>query len=61
MVVERCYRKYCCENIHPTQKFISMNLLQMSCVVTKASEVKEAVRGQKQPSEAKKGKKELIY
>ena len=34
MVVERCNRRFGCETIHPTQKFISMNLLQMSCVIT---------------------------
>ena len=33
MVVERCYRRFGCETIHPTQKFTSMNLLQMSCVI----------------------------
>ena len=40
------------QTIHPTQKFASMNLLQMPCVITWAwsfltSEVVEAVRGQK--------------
>ena len=52
MVVECCYRRFGCETIHPTQKYISMNLLQMSCVITWAwsfltPEVVEAVRGQK--------------
>ena len=52
MVVERCYRQLGRETIHPTQNFISMNLLQMSCVITwtslfLTSEVVEAVRGQK--------------
>ena len=51
-VVERCNRRFGCETIHPTQNFISMNLLQMSCVITWAwafltSKVVEAVRGQK--------------
>jgi hypothetical protein len=45
-------RRFGCETIHPTENFISMNLLQMSCVITYAwsfltSEVVEAVRGQK--------------
>ena len=45
-------RQFCCQTIHPTQKFTSMNLLQMSCVITWAwsfliSEFVEAVRGQK--------------
>ena len=31
-----CYRRFGCETIHPTQKFTSMNLLQMSCVITQA-------------------------
>ena len=52
MEVERWNRQFGCETIHPTQKFISMNLFQMSCVITWAwsfltSEVVEAVRGQK--------------
>ena len=34
MVVERCNRRFGCETIHPTKKFTSMNLLQMSCVIT---------------------------
>ena len=34
MVVERCNRWFGCETIHPTQKFNSMNLLQMPCVIT---------------------------
>ena len=50
--------------MHPT--FVSMTLLEMSCVMTWAqsfstSEVMEAVRGQKHCWEAKKGMKELIY
>ena len=62
MVVESCYRQFGRKTIHPTQKFTSMNLLQMSCVITQAklfltSEVMEAVGGQKHPSEAKKGMK----
>ena len=53
--------------MHPTFFFfVSMTLLQMSCVMTWAqsfltSEVIEAVRGQKHCWEAKKGMKELIY
>ena len=52
MVVERWNIWFGCETIHPTQKIISMNLLQMSCMITWAwsiltSEVVEAVRGQK--------------
>ena len=52
MVVERWNRRFGCETIHPTQKFTSMNLLQMPCVITWAwsfltSEVVETVRGQK--------------
>ena len=55
MVVKLWNRQFGCETIHPTQKFISMNLLQMSCVITCAlsfltSEVVEAVRGQKHVS-----------
>ena len=51
MVVERCSRKFGCETIHPTQKFTSINLFQMSCLITWAwsflnSEVVEAVRCQ---------------
>ena len=43
-----------------------MNLLQMSCVITYAQlvltdDVMEAFGGQKHPSEAKNGMKELIY
>ena len=34
MVVKRCNRRFGCETIHPTQKFTSMNLLQMPCVIT---------------------------
>ena len=34
MVVQCCYRWFGCETIHPTQKFTSMNLLQMPCVIT---------------------------
>ena len=34
MVVERCNRRFGYETIHRTQKCISMNLLQMSCVIT---------------------------
>ena len=33
MVVERCNTQFGCETIHPTQKFISMSLLQMPCVI----------------------------
>ena len=52
MVVKRSYRRFGCETIHPIQKCILMNLLQMSCVITWAwsfltSKVVEAVRGQK--------------
>ena len=47
-----CYIQHHAQTIHPTENFISMNLLQMSCVITWAwsfltSEVVEAVRGQK--------------
>ena len=47
-----CYIQHHAQTIHPTDFFISMNLLQMSCVITWAwsfltSEVVEAVRGQK--------------
>ena len=34
MVVQHCYRRFGCETIHPTKKFISMNSLQMSCMIT---------------------------
>ena len=34
MVVKRWTRQFGCETIHPTQKFTSMNLLQMPCVIT---------------------------
>ena len=34
MVVEWWNRQFGCETIHPTQTFISMNLLQMSCMIT---------------------------
>ena len=34
LVVKRGNRRFCCETIHPTQKFISMNLLQISCMIT---------------------------
>jgi hypothetical protein len=52
MVVECCCRRFGCETIHPTQKFTSMNLLQMTFVITWAwsfltSQVVEAVWGQK--------------
>ena len=52
MVVKRWNRRFGCETIHPTQKFTSMNLLQMPCVITWSwsfltSKVVEAVRGQK--------------
>ena len=40
-----CYTQHHAQTLHPTEKFISMNLLQMSCVIT--FEVVEAVRGQK--------------
>ena len=51
-MVECCNRRFGCETIHSAQKFTSMNLLQLSCVITWAwsfltSEVVEAVRGQK--------------
>ena len=50
--VDCCYIQHHSQTIHPTENFISMNLLQMSCVITWAlsfltSEVVEAVRGQK--------------
>ena len=52
VVVKHCYRRFGCETIPPTQKFISINLLQMSCVKTWAwsfltYDVVEAVWGQK--------------
>ena len=34
MVVESWYRQFGRETIHPTQKFTSMNLLQMPWVIT---------------------------
>ena len=34
MVVKRCNRWFGHETIHPTKKITSMNLLQMSCVIT---------------------------
>ena len=34
MVVESCYRRVSSETIGPIQKFTSMKLLQMPCVVT---------------------------
>ena len=34
MVVESCYRQFGRETIHQTQKYASMNLLQMSCEIT---------------------------
>ena len=34
MVVECCKRRFGCETIHPTKKNTSMNLLQMSFVIT---------------------------
>jgi hypothetical protein len=51
MYFECCYIQHHTQTIHPTEKFISMNLLQMSCVITWAwsfltFEVVEAVRGQ---------------
>ena len=47
-----CYIQHHAQTIHPTENFISMNLLQMSCVIAWAwsfltSKVVEAVRGQK--------------
>ena len=47
-----CYIQHHVQTICPTENFISMNLLQMSCVITWAwsfltSEVVEAFRGQK--------------
>ena len=35
VVVKHCYRRFGCETIPPTQKFISINLLQMSCMITR--------------------------
>ena len=32
--VQCCYRRFGSETSHPTQKFTSMNLLQMPCVIT---------------------------
>ena len=34
VIVKRCHRRFGCETINPTQKFTSMNLLQMFCVIT---------------------------
>ena len=34
MVAKGCNRRFGSETIHPTQKLTSMNLLQMSCVIT---------------------------
>ena len=50
MVVERWNRRFGFETIHPTQKFTSITLLQMPCMITWAwsfltSEVVEAARG----------------
>ena len=49
MVVERCNRQFGRETVHPTKKFTSINLLQMSCVMIQAylflTSI-EAVRGQ---------------
>ena len=36
MVVEGCNRRFGCETIHPTHKFISINVLQMSWVITRS-------------------------
>ena len=52
MVVKCWKRRFGCETIHSTQKFTSMNFLQMPCVITWAwsfltSEVVEADRGKK--------------
>ena len=32
--VQSCYRRFGRETIHPTKKFILMNLLQIPCVIT---------------------------
>ena len=32
--VQCCYKRFGHQTIHPTQKFASMNLLQMPCVIT---------------------------
>ena len=48
MVVESWNRRFGCETIHWTKKFTSMNLMQMSCVITYAYlflTSMEAVRG----------------
>ena len=50
-----CHIQHHTQTIHPKENFISMNLLQMSCVITWALsfltfEVVEAVRGQKHVS-----------
>ena len=34
MVVQSCNRQFGCETIHPTKKFNSMILLQMTCLIT---------------------------
>ena len=36
MLVERCNRRFGCETIHPTQKFTSMNLFKMPCLITQS-------------------------
>ena len=49
MVVKSCNRRFGHETLHPTKKFTSMNLVQMSCVITQTYLVltsMEAVRGQ---------------
>ena len=65
MVVECWIRQHHGQTIHPIENLIPLNLFTILCVVTWAwlfltSKVMEAVRGQKQPSEAKNGMIELI-
>jgi len=54
------------KSINPTEKFPSINLFRILCIVIWAesfltSEYVETVRGQAHPSEVKNGMKELIY
>jgi hypothetical protein len=53
------------QTMHPTANFISLILFKIQRfnmgIFFLTSDLMEAVRGQKHPSEAKKGMKELIY
>ena len=60
MVVKVWNRQHHSQTIHATEKFTSMNLFKILCIVTWAwtfltTKVMEALRGQKHPLEAKKG------